>query len=84
MEKQCQQLSPNEQEILINLLRKLEDFFDETLSTRKTAPVELELKYDAAPVCSRPYPVPRVHTPMFRKEVEILVKLGVLKEASDS
>ena len=40
-------------------------------------PVNLELKYDMKTVCSQPYPVPRVHESMFRKEPEKLVKLGV-------
>ena len=44
----------------------------------------LELKDNGTPVRLRPYPVPRLHEEMFRKEVKILVKLGVLKEANDS
>ena len=36
------------------------------------------------PVCSRPYPVTRVHEVMFKKEVKIIVILGVLEEANDS
>ena len=59
-----------------------EYFFDGTLGTWNTAPAELELKDDVKPMCSRPYPVPRVHEAMFRKEVEIMVKLGVTKEAN--
>ena len=49
-----------------------------------TTPEYVEIKDDAKPVCSQPYPVPRLHEAMFRKEVEILVSLGVLKEANDS
>ena len=44
----------------------------------------MDLKDYATPVCSRPYPVLRVHEDMFIKEVERLVKLGVPKEANDS
>ena len=33
---------------------------------------------------SRPYPVPRVHEEMFRKEAERLVRLGVIKEVNES
>ena len=50
----------------------------------KTAPLDLELKDDANPVCSRPYSGPRVNIAIFRKEVKRLVKLGVLKEANES
>ena len=54
------------------------------LGTWNTTPVDLELRGDLKPFCSRPYPVLRVHEAMFRKEVEILVNLGVLEEANDS
>ena len=46
--------------------------------------MNLDLKDDTTPMCLRPYPVPRVHKAMFRKEVERLVKLGVLEEANES
>ena len=47
-------------------------------------PVNLDLKDDATTMCLRPYPVMRVQEAMFRKEVKILVKLGVLEEADYS
>ena len=53
--------------------------FDGTLGTWKTDPVEFELKEDAKPICSRPYPVLKVHEKMSKKEVERLLRLGVLK-----
>ena len=84
MDRQCQHLSPNEQERILHIMIKYESLFDRKLGTWKNAPVDLELKYDATPVCSRPYPLLRVNEAMFRKEVERLVKLGVLKEANDS
>ena len=84
MEYQCQHLSPNEQERLLNVLRNFEGLFGGTLGTWKTPPVDLDLKDDAIPVCSCPYPVQRVHEAIFRKEVERLVKLGVLEELNDS
>ena len=65
-------------------LKKKEDFFDGTLGTWNTAPVDLELKDDVNPVCSRPYPLLKVHKEMFRKEVDILVLLGVIRETNDS
>ena len=64
--------------------KKFEYLFDGTIGMLNTAPVDLELNDDGKPVWSRPYPVPRVHKAMFRKEVEILVRLVVLKEANDS
>ena len=50
----------------------------------KTTTADLTLKDDAKPVCSRPYPVPKAQKAMFRKEVEILVSLGLLEEANES
>ena len=47
---------------------RIEYLFDGTLGTRDTTPVELELKDDKKPVWLWPYPVPRVHKEMFRKE----------------
>ena len=50
----------------------------------ETPPSNLDLKDDGTPMCSRHYPVSRVHEDVFRKEVKRLLKLGVLKEANDS
>ena len=46
--------------------------------------MNLDFKDDATPMCLCPYPVPRVHEDIFRKEFERLVKLGVLGEANES
>ena len=84
MNEKFQHLNTKEREILINLLRKYEDLFDGALGTYNTTPVDLELRYDVKPVCSRPYPLLRVHEDMSRKEVEGIVNLGVFEEENDS
>ena len=84
MDEQCQHLSPNERERLLHILEKNESLFGGTLGAWKTPLVNLDLKDDAAPMCLRSYPVPRVHEAMSRKEVKRLVKFGILKEANDS
>ena len=62
MNKQCQKhLTATEHHALLQLLNKFEDLFDGTLGTWNTTPVYLELKDDVKPVCSQPYPVPKVH-----------------------
>ena len=58
--------------------------FDGTLDTWNTTVVDLELKDYAKPFCSWPYPVTIVKESMFRKEIEILVSLGVTEESNDS
>ena len=40
--------------------------FDGTLGTCKTTPVDLELKDDVKHVCSRTYPVLKLHETMFK------------------
>ena len=77
-------LKPQQTRNTFTYFRKNESLFNGTLGKWEIPPVNLYLKYDATPVCSRPYPVPRVHDAMFRKEVERLVKLGVIKEVNDS
>ena len=51
---------------LLQLLKCFEDLFDGTLGTGNTTTLELELTSDANPVCSRPYPVPKVQKMMFK------------------
>ena len=84
MTKQCQHLKTEEGDWLLILLNEYKDLFDGTLGTWNTTPVDFEFRDNANPVCSRPYPVPRVHKAMFRKEVEILVNLGVLEKENNS
>ena len=50
----------------------------------ETTSVYLELYNYVKLLCLRPYPVPRVHKSMSKKEVERLVILEVLKDANES
>ena len=85
MTKQCQKhLTATEFHRLLQHLKKLGDLFDGTLDTWNTTPVDFELKDNVKPVCSRPYPVPKLYKMMFKKKVKILVILGVLEEENDS
>ena len=45
----------------LKLLQISKELFDGTLGTRKTYPVEFDLKGDAKPICLQQYPVPKVH-----------------------
>ena len=47
-------------------------------------PVRLSLKKDAKPYHGRPYPIPHSQLAVFKKEVERLVKLGVLERQPKS
>ena len=66
MTKQYQKNLTNiEHDRLLQIMKKCEDLFYGTLGTWNTTPVELELKDNAKPMCSRPYPVPKLHKTMF-------------------
>ena len=65
METQCQHMTITQRNELIKLLQKFEELFDGTLGTRKIYLVDLELKEDEEPICSRPYPVTKLHEEMF-------------------
>ena len=69
---------------MFRLLTKYEELFDGTLGDFKTDPVRLKLKKDAKPYHGRPYPIPHSQLDVFRKEVERLVELGVLKRQPES
>ena len=60
MDEKFQHINAAERYRLLTLLRKCKDIFDGMLGTWNATPVELELKYNTKPVCSRPHPVPRV------------------------
>jgi len=84
VDEQCPHLTEAERQALLDLLTEYEDLFDGTLGDFDTEPVNLELKPDAQPVHSRPFPVPRVHEETLKKEVKRLCEIGVLKESSNS
>ena len=61
MENQCQHMAETQRNELLKILQNFEGFFNGTLSTWKTDTVDFKLKYDVGPICSKPYPVPKVH-----------------------
>ena len=77
-------LSYKQKEQLLQLLRKFEEFFDETLGQWKTTPVKIELSPGAKPVNTRWYPVPHINKETFRRELMRLVKIRVLEKVQES
>ena len=69
---------------MLKLLHKFKEFFDGTIGTWKTYLVEFELKENVTPIWSQPYPVPKVHEEILKKEVWHLVLLGVFELENDS
>ena len=77
-------LSTTEKQQLKALLFKYEHLFDGTLGKWDTHPVHFELKEGARPFHAKPYLIPHVHEATLCKEVDQLVKIGVLKHCADS
>ena len=60
MENQFQNLTEVQRNELVKILQIFEELFNGTLCAWKIDPVDLKVKYDLEPVCSRTYPVPKV------------------------
>ena len=77
--------TPHQKRVMLhNILSKYEFLFDGMSGAWKNKPVDIELQLDTKPYHAIPYPVPRAHGAVFRKEVERLCQLGVLKKANIS
>jgi hypothetical protein len=76
----CKHLSADQQKKLLQLLKKYESLFDGTLGDWKTKPVSFQLKEGVSPYHGQAFPVPKIHKGTLIKEVERLVKLGVLEQ----
>ena len=77
-------LTSKERDKLYALLIKFQNIFDGTLGKWKIDPVYFELKEGSTPHSQRHYPVPHLYKETFRKELERLVKLGVLEKVQES
>ena len=53
--------------------------FNGTLGTYKGFNYKIELQEEVKPYYAKHFPIPRVHEKTLRKEVNRLVKIGVLK-----
>ena len=80
----CSYLTEHEQFKLLQLLKKHEHLFDGTLGRWDAQPYDIELKPDAKPYHARAFPVPKIHEPTFRMELDRLCKLGVLRKINES
>jgi hypothetical protein len=58
--------------------------FDGTLEVYPHKKVHIDIDPNAKPVHSRPYPVPQIHLKTFKKELNHLVRIGVLAAQQES
>jgi hypothetical protein len=82
--RNCDYLTDDEQMQLLSLLHKYQHLFDGSLGTWNDKPYDIELKPDAKPYHSRPFPVPKIHEATLKIELECLTKAGVLKKVNRS
>ena len=73
-----------QQKDIKSLLEKHEKLFDGTLGVYPHKKCHIDLEPGTTPVHSRPHTVPRVHLETFKKELDHLVKIGVLSRQGSS
>ena len=67
MKNKCQHLTGTQCNESFKFLQNFEVFFFGTLGTWKTDQVDFKLKNDVKPMCSKPYPVLKVHAIFFKR-----------------
>ena len=80
----CTHLSDLDKQKLLELLQEFEELFDGTLGDWDCEPVSLQLKEGAKPYHGRPFPIPKKHMEITKKEIQRLCALGVLQWKADS
>ncbi len=66
------------------MLQENDKMFNGTLGVYPHKKVHIDIDPNAKPVHSRPYSVPRIHLKTFKKELNHLVKIGVLAAQQQS
>jgi hypothetical protein len=73
-----------EKEQLATLLNSFNQLFNGKLGHYPHRKFHLQLKKDAKPFHSKPFAIPQVHLPTFKKELQRLCEIGVLEECGES
>ena len=68
----------------LELLQKYEHMFDGTLDKYTGSDYTVELKEDAKLHHAKPFPIPKIHRPTLKKEVDRLIEIGALKKINNS
>ena len=82
--KEMTHLTKSQQNDLLEVLQKHSSIFNGTLGLYPHKKLHIDIEPDAKPNYSRPYSIPRIHLSTFKKELEHLVKIGVLKPQNES
>ena len=81
---ECTHLTKEQQQKLLEILDKHKSLFDGSLGEWKEESLNIELKEGAKPYHARAFPIPKIHEPTLKMEVERLCKEGVLKRVNRS
>ena len=76
----CKHLTPEQRDDLAKLLSKFDVLFNGELRAFTDEKIHLEVDPTVPPTRSRAYAVPHLHRELFRRELERLVKIGVLEK----
>ena len=77
-------LNPQQRADILAVLQKHQKMFDGSLGVYPHKKFYIEIDPNAKPVYARPYAVPRIHLSVFKKELDHLVEIGVLKHQQES
>ncbi len=69
---------------LLQVLQENNKIFNGILGVYLHKKVHIDIDPNAKPVHSRPYPVPQIHLKTFKKELDHLVRIGVLASQQES
>ena len=78
----CTHFSDPEKQSLLELLQEFEGLFGGTLGDWDCELVSLQLKEGAKPYHGRPFPIPKKHMDITKKEIQRLCDLGDITVAS--
>ena len=77
-------LNSDEQELVLEVLKRYEGAFQGTGGTWNRKSIELELKEGAKPFYGKPFRIPQAYKALVKKEVERLESIGLLIRVSGS
>jgi hypothetical protein len=77
-------LNAHQKAELLQVLQENKKMFDRTLGVYPHKKVHIDIDPNAKPVHSRPYPVPQIHLKTYKKELNHLVRIGVLTSQQES
>ena len=76
----CSHLNVSQKNKSLRLLLNYEELFDGTLGDFQTKPVKFNLQSGAKPYHGRSYQIPHSQLRQFKKEVDRLESIGVIKK----